>query len=75
MSRFDYFKGATYDWQGRARFRLRQVLMEHPDDALTYIENRMRRAHWASYERRRWSFIRGVYLRGSQATLRQMSPI
>jgi len=63
MHRYDYFSGATWDWRTRVAMRMRQVLDDHPGDALVYIEKCIRRAHWASFEKRRWRQIRQAYYR------------
>lgn len=60
MHRYDYFSGATWDWRTRVAMRMRQVLDDHPGDALVYIEKCIRRAHWASFEKRHWRQIRPI---------------
>ncbi len=64
MRRFDYFTGARDRWRTTAVLRARQVKMDHGTDAMTYVNGRIARAYWASFQRRRWSYIRKLLEQG-----------
>ena len=58
MRRFDYFTGAREMWRASAARRAKQVRVDHGTDAMNYVHQRIARAHWSSFQRRRWSYIR-----------------
>lgn len=58
MSRWDYFTGATRHWRTEAKIRARRVIGEHPADPIGYVDKRIQLSGVASFQRRRWSYIR-----------------
>jgi hypothetical protein len=64
MRRFDYFTGARDRWRAAAALRAKQVKVDHGTDAMNYVKGRIARAYWASFQRRRWNFIRKLLERG-----------
>ena len=64
MRRFDYFTGARETWRASAARRAKQVKVDHGTDAMSYVRERIARSYWASFQRRRWSYIRRLLERG-----------
>lgn len=55
---FDYFAGAPAGWRTEAKIRARRVFGEQREDPLSYVEMRLARARFGSFEKRRWTYIR-----------------
>lgn len=58
--RFDWFSRAEHGWMMEAERRLAIVLQEHGAEARAYIEKRIARSAWGSFERRRWRYMRSL---------------
>lgn len=58
MSHWDFFTGAPRHWRTEAKIRARRVIGEHADDPVGYVDKRLQLSHFASFQRRRWSYIR-----------------
>jgi hypothetical protein len=56
----DWFSRAEAGWKMEAQRRFTIVLQEHGREANAYIEKRIARSAWGSFERRRWRYIRAL---------------
>ncbi len=72
---WDYFSGAVDGWRVEAKIRARRVVGDHPGSALDYVERRLARCGFASFERRRWSFIRRLVIEHEAAEEQRLRPI
>ncbi|MCC2979056.1 MULTISPECIES: hypothetical protein [unclassified Sphingomonas] len=71
---FDHFAGAQSGWRIEAKIRARRVMGEQPDDPLGYVDRRLARTRFASFERRRWKHIRTLVLQLMAEEARRIRP-
>jgi hypothetical protein len=75
MRRFDYFSGASERWRVDAKARARRVIVEHADDPLGYVQKRLARTSFGTFERRRWTFIQKVLLEIAEQRAHPSEPL
>lgn len=74
MKRFNYFSGASDRWRTDAKTRARRVISQHGDDALGYVQKRIDRSKFGTFERRRWTYIRKLLRAEAQTSPERSDP-
>ncbi|WP_085809610.1 hypothetical protein [Sphingomonas sp. TZW2008] len=72
--RLDYFTGASDRWRTEAKIRARQVIGDHADDPMGYVDRRLGIARFGSFEQRRWRYIRTLIAAHREAEARRLAP-
>jgi hypothetical protein len=49
MRNLDFFSGASERWREQAALRARRVLLDHRDNAMSYVERRLKRSRFGSF--------------------------